>query len=71
MKRFALGLACALLAAPLAAQEAVATGTGAVLRGLDKLNAKVSDITLTNGETTVLGLLEITLQECRYPQDNP
>ena len=46
------------LSAPALAQEQTETGTGAVLRGLDKLNAKVSDITLKNGEATVLGLIE-------------
>ncbi|GGF80986.1 MULTISPECIES: DUF2155 domain-containing protein [Mameliella] len=59
------------LTAPALAQEQTETGTGAVLRGLDKLNAKVSDITLQNGEATVLGLIEIALKECRYPQDDP
>lgn len=42
-----------------------------MLRGLDKLNAKVSDITLKNGEATVLGLIEIALKECRYPEGDP
>jgi hypothetical protein len=60
-----------VLTAPALAQEQTETGTGAVLRGLDKLNAKVSDISLKNGEATVLGLIEIALKECRYPQDDP
>ncbi|MBW4985843.1 DUF2155 domain-containing protein [Mameliella sp. CS4] len=59
------------LSAPALAQEQTETGTGAVLRGLDKLNAKVSDITLKNGEATVLGLIEISLKECRYPEGDP
>ena len=53
------------------AQEAVNTGTGAVMRGLDKLNAKVTDFTLTNGGSAVMGLVEVTLKECRYPSGNP
>lgn len=61
----------AMAAAPLAAQQQAETGNGAVLRGLDKLNAKVSDITLKNGEAQVLGLIEIALKECRYPQGDP
>lgn len=68
-RALALGLLC--LAAPLVAQERTATGTGAVLRGLDKLNAKVSDVTLMNGETAALGLIEIVLKECRYPEEDP
>lgn len=66
-------LACLLMlfAAPLAAQEAVNSGAGAVLRALDKLNAKVSDFTILNGATQAMGLIEITLNDCRYPQGNP
>lgn len=64
-------LAVALAASPVAAQEAVATGTGAILRSLDKLNAKVSDLTLQNGESRVIGLIEIVLKECRYPVNDP
>lgn len=72
MKRLALLAILALTtAAPLVAQEAVNPGTGAVLRALDKLNAKVSDITMPNGGRQSLGLLEITLGECRYPVGNP
>lgn len=59
------------VAGPSLAQEAVTSGTGAVLRGLDKLNAKVTDIVLQNGETGSLGLIEIALKDCRYPEDDP
>lgn len=66
------GLALAIaLAVPGMAQEAVQTGTGAVLRALDKLNAKVSDLTLQNGEAAVMGLIEVQMLECRYPKDDP
>ncbi|WP_323770382.1 DUF2155 domain-containing protein [Antarctobacter sp.] len=61
----------ALAAVPAGAQEKASNGTGAVLRGLDKLNAKVTDIVLQNGETEVLGLIEIALKECRYPEGDP
>lgn len=60
-----------VLASPIAAQEAVNSGGGAVLRALDKLNAKVSDFTILNGTSQAMGLIEITLNECRYPQGNP
>lgn len=58
---------------PLAvhAQEAVNWGDGAVLRALDKLNAKVQDVTLANGESTQIGLMTIELKECRYPVGDP
>lgn len=52
-------------------EDVVATGTGAVLKGLDKLSGAVSDMTLARGETGALGWLQITLGECRYPIENP
>ncbi len=64
-------LAFLLCAAPAWAQEAVNPGTGAVLRALDKLNAKVSDLTLARGTRQALGRIEIELAECRYPTGNP
>ena len=70
MKRLMIAALCAL-ALPVGAQEAVNSGSGAVLRGLDKLNAKVSDFTLRNGERHVMGLLEVVLGECRYPKGDP
>lgn len=72
MRAATVGAVLALgLAGPALAQEAVQAGTGAVLRALDKLNAKVSDLTLQNGESSVMGLLEVQLRDCRYPQDDP
>lgn len=53
------------------AQEATAVGTGAVLRGLDKLTGQVSDIELTPGGLTKFGHIEIVLEDCRYPDGNP
>ena len=53
------------------AQEAVNWGEGAVLRALDKINAKVQDITLTNGDSAEIGLISIELKECRYPVGDP
>jgi hypothetical protein len=29
------------------------------------------DLTLQSGETGRLGFLQVTLNECRYPEDNP
>lgn len=52
-------------------EDVVATGTGAVLRGLDKLAGSVEDLTLKSGESTTLGWLQVSLGECRYPVDNP
>ncbi len=52
-------------------EDVVVTGTGAMLKGLDKLAGTVEDLTLASGETVGLGWLQITLGECRYPVDNP
>lgn len=52
-------------------EDEVTAGTGAVLKGLDKLAGTVVDLTLANGQTVGLGWLQITLGECRYPVDNP
>lgn len=41
------------------------------LRVLDKLTGVVTDLTLDRGQTGSLGFLSVTLQECRYPENNP
>ncbi|MGH1465152.1 MAG: DUF2155 domain-containing protein [Cognatishimia sp.] len=46
------------------------SGTGAVLRGLDKLNGQVADIELANGFSVSFGQLRVDLAECRHPDDN-
>lgn len=62
-------LSCAAL--PGTAQEAVEPGTGAVLRGLDKVNASVTEMTLANGERAEFGRLVVELRACRYPEGDP
>lgn len=47
------------------------SGTGAILRGLDKTSGDVSDIEMSEGETVTFGRLDITVGQCRYPEDNP
>ncbi len=67
-------LAAALLmlcAGSVAAQEAASDGTGAVLRGLDKVTGKVLDLTLGNGDEALLGRLSVVLTACRFPEGNP
>ncbi|MDU8911186.1 DUF2155 domain-containing protein [Aestuariicoccus sp. MJ-SS9] len=56
---------------PVAAQEAVSTGSGATLRALDKLNGTVQDLDLPNGGTARVGRVEVMLGECRYPEGDP
>lgn len=54
-----------------AAQEQVALGQGAVLRGLDKVTGEVQDIPLPNGGTAEFKRLSIELMQCRYPLGDP
>lgn len=73
MIRRAAGLLLALaLAAPAAAQDIEAkTGSGAVLRGLDKVNGQTQDVRVAAGGTGSVFGLDIALAECRYPAENP
>ncbi len=52
------------------AQE-VTNAEAGELRVLDKLTGVVTDLSLERGETGSLGFLTVTLQDCRYPVDNP
>ncbi|WP_425038248.1 DUF2155 domain-containing protein [Primorskyibacter sp. S187A] len=64
-------LICAgLLATAAAAQTPTTKGTGAVLRTLDKVSGKVTDLTVPNGGATQVGRLTVALGECRYPPGN-
>ena len=51
--------------------DGVEIGSGAILRGLDKVNAEVHDIEVLNGTTVRYERLIIDLGECRYPVNNP
>lgn len=44
---------------------------GGVLRGLDKVTGRTRDLELAEGETARLGLVSVTLGECRYPSADP
>lgn len=56
--------------APVTAQETVAM-LAAVLRGLDTLAGVTEDLRLVRGETRRFGRLEITLDACLAPRDDP
>ncbi len=47
------------------------TGTGAILRALDKTLGRPTDIELLSGQTVLFGRIAIRLLECRYPMDDP
>ncbi|WCR09456.1 DUF2155 domain-containing protein [Paracoccus stylophorae] len=57
-------------AVALAADE-VARADGALLRGLDKVSGRTTEIRLQVGEATRFGRLEVRLGECRYPAGDP
>lgn len=60
------------LMTPVKAQETrAATGTGVVLRSLDKVNGRVEDRELAIGSSAQLQGLLVTVSDCRYPVDNP
>jgi hypothetical protein len=60
-----------LWGAPAMAQDLVQRGTGAVLRGLDKVNATVADLNVMSGDEVAFGSLVVQLSECRYPEGDP
>ncbi len=55
--------------APIEVQPPLSdVGTGANLRGLDRINGTIKDLSVAVGETIQYERLEITLLACRYPQ---
>jgi hypothetical protein len=50
---------------------AARSAPAASLRGLDKMSGESIDIALETGASANFGYLEIALQDCRYPRDNP
>jgi hypothetical protein len=68
---FISGLAlCAFPTGAVQAQD-VTTGPGALLRVLDKTASETRDLTLLQGQSGMMGSLRVTLNECRFPTDNP
>ncbi len=52
------------------AQQATSMGQGD-LRVLDKLTGDVTDVSMRVGSVEQVGLLRVSLQECRAPSANP
>lgn len=48
----------------------VETGSGAVLRWLDKTSGVSRDVEMASGDVRTLGRLEVELGECRFPPSN-
>ena len=61
-----------LPAAPVQAQaEAAVSGSGAVLRALDKVNGRTEDFEVRSGQSAEIFNLVVEMADCRYPADNP
>ena len=56
---------------PLAAQDEAGSGQGALLRALDKVNGRTTDVELQSGDTAQMMGLNVQLRECRFPAENP
>lgn len=69
--RFCLALLVGLAAGPVWAQEDVSIGTGATLRGLDKISGETLDVTIPSGSAAMIGKLSVTLWDCRFPVGDP
>lgn len=67
----ALALGLALVAPALAQDVDAKSGSGAVLRGLDKVNGETRDIEVSSGSGGTVFGLDVALRDCRYPADNP
>lgn len=68
MKPFAAALGLAFCWGQAIQAQDVAVGLGAMLRGLDKTNATVSDLEISNGGEVLFGTLSVRMTECRYPE---
>jgi hypothetical protein len=51
--------------------ERYVTATGGILRVLDKLTGTTADFDLKLGEAASTGRLTVTMDDCRYPADDP
>ncbi len=49
----------------------VASASGAILRGLDKIAGTTKDIGIKVGDTVQFGRLSVSLADCRYPAADP
>ncbi|WP_158965828.1 DUF2155 domain-containing protein [Chachezhania sediminis] len=56
---------------PVQAGPSVLSGSGAVLRGLDKVSGHKMDVELSRGGRAVIFGLDVRLGDCRYPRRNP
>lgn len=55
----------------LQAQETVSRGSGALLRGLDKITGTLRDLDIPSGKARRFGSIIVSVEDCRYPTGNP
>ena len=70
MRALVLSLGLSLTCGAAVAQEDVSVGSGAVLRGLDRMTGQRTDVTVPSGSAAMVGKLSVTMWECRYPVGN-
>ncbi len=52
-------------------ETSVSDALAGSVRVLDKLTGKVTDVALEAGESEAVGRITVTVEECRYPTENP
>lgn len=55
----------------LSVAQSATSGTGGEMRVLDKVTGIVTDLSLAQGASQRVGLLNVVLNDCRYPTNNP
>ncbi|RJL00526.1 DUF2155 domain-containing protein [Paracoccus aestuarii] len=71
MSRLRSALAVLLLMAGPAAAQDTLRASAAMLRGLDKVSGRITDLPIQVGSAVRYGRLDIRLGECRYPAGDP
>ena len=72
MKRLAFFLVVTFASGcPAIGEVLTAQADGALLRTLDKVSGEVVDQIILKNSNIRVGNLEVTVNECRYPVDNP
>ena len=71
MKRCAAACLALILSTASAGAQQVSEAPGVQLRGIDKINGEIFNITLPAGGEVQLERINIRLNSCRYPVGNP
>lgn len=69
--RFAILTLASLSAVTFSSAQNAVSGQSAVLRGLDKVSGRTTDIVLEVGDSYRYGRLDISLGGCRFPAEDP